>query len=78
MNKGSFDARKHSCSYVDESELYNATLEYRAHGLGTFTATGSRFERDTTFNRDASLAAQAFFGLAFDGARAGRGERRTR
>lgn len=54
--------------YVDESNLYNATLEYRAQGLGTFTATGSRFDRDTTFNRDASLAAQAFFGLAFDGA----------
>ncbi|MBJ7440787.1 MAG: TonB-dependent receptor [Sphingopyxis sp.] len=53
--------------YDDESELYNATLTYK-QPFGTFTATGSRFVRDTTFTRDASLAAQAFFGLAYNGA----------
>ena len=50
--------------YDDESEIYNATLTY-AQPFGTVTATGSRFVRDTDFNRDASLAAQAFFGLPF-------------
>ncbi len=50
--------------YDDESEIYNATLTYR-QPFGTVTATGSRFIRDTDFNRDASLAAQAFFGLPY-------------
>ena len=53
--------------YDDESEIYNATLTY-AQPFGTVTATGSRFVRDTDFNRDASLAAQAFFDLPYDGA----------
>lgn len=50
--------------YDDDTELYNATLTYK-QPFGTFTATGSRFVRDTLFVRDASLAAQAFFGLPF-------------
>jgi outer membrane receptor protein involved in Fe transport len=50
--------------YDDDSEIYNATLQYK-QPFGTFTATGSRFVRDTQFNRDASLAAQSFFGLPF-------------
>ena len=51
----------------DKTHIYNATLEYKKD-FGTFTATGSRFKRDTQFDRDASLAAQAFFGLPADGA----------
>ncbi len=50
--------------YDDESEIYNATLTY-TQPFGTITATGSRIVRDTDFNRDASLAAQAYFGLPF-------------
>jgi iron complex outermembrane recepter protein len=50
--------------YDDKSQLYNATLTYK-QPWGTFTATGSRFVRDTNFVRDASLAAQAF-GVATD------------
>jgi outer membrane receptor protein involved in Fe transport len=52
--------------YDDESEIYNATLTYK-QPFGTFTATGSRFVRDTNFVRDASLAAQAFFGRPYAG-----------
>lgn len=40
--------------FDDEITLYNATVEYLAP-LGTVTATASRYERDTVFNRDASL-----------------------
>lgn len=40
--------------FDDEITLYNATVEYHAP-LGVVTATASRFERDTVFNRDASL-----------------------
>ncbi|KQM18349.1 hypothetical protein ASE49_09045 [Novosphingobium sp. Leaf2] len=53
--------------YSDKSEIYNATVNYK-QSFGTFTGTVSRFVRDTAFNRDASLAADAFFGLAYDGA----------
>lgn len=48
--------------YSDQSEIYNATVNYK-QPFGTFTGTVSRFVRDTSFVRDASLAAQAFFGL---------------
>ena len=51
--------------YNDKSQLYNATLTY-LQPFGTFTATGSRFVRDTLFVRDASLAAQTFFNLPYD------------
>lgn len=50
--------------YGDESEIYNATVNY-TQSYGTFTGTVSRFVRDTSFVRDASLAAQAFFGLPY-------------
>jgi outer membrane receptor protein involved in Fe transport len=53
--------------YGDKSQIYNATLAYK-QAWGTFTATGSRFVRDTTFVRDTSLAADAILGLAYDGA----------
>ncbi len=53
--------------YDDESEIYNATVNYEQN-YGTFTGTLSRFIRDTQFTRDASLAADAFFGLPYDGA----------
>ncbi|MDR6708648.1 MULTISPECIES: TonB-dependent receptor [unclassified Novosphingobium] len=51
--------------YDDKSEIYNVTANYK-RSFGTVTATGSRFVRDTGFVRDASLAAQAFFGLPYD------------
>ncbi|WCT79455.1 TonB-dependent receptor [Novosphingobium humi] len=51
--------------YDDKSEIYNVTANYK-RPFGTVTATGSRFVRDTGFVRDASLAAQAFFGLPYD------------
>lgn len=51
--------------YDDKSEIYNVTANYK-RPFGTVTATGSRFIRDTGFVRDASLAAQAFFGLPYD------------
>lgn len=51
--------------YSDQSEIYNATVNYK-QPFGTFTGTVSRFVRDTSFVRDASLAAQAFFGLPHD------------
>ncbi len=50
--------------YSDKSQIYNATLTWK-QPYGTFTATGSRFVRDTDFVRDASLAAVAF-GVATD------------
>ncbi len=40
--------------FDDEITLYNATLEY-INSYGTFTGTVSRYERDTVFNRDASV-----------------------
>ncbi|HWU02793.1 MAG TPA: TonB-dependent receptor [Novosphingobium sp.] len=53
--------------YDDTSEIYNLTVAYK-RPFGTFTATGSRFVRDTGFTRDASLAADSFLGLAYNGA----------
>ncbi|NKJ42418.1 TonB-dependent receptor [Novosphingobium sp. SG720] len=50
--------------YGDQSEIYNATVNYK-QPFGTFTGTVSRFVRDTSFVRDASLAAQAFLGLPY-------------
>ncbi|MEI9964661.1 MAG: TonB-dependent receptor [Caulobacteraceae bacterium] len=51
----------------DESSwIYNGTLQYK-RDFGTFTATASRFQRDLTFSRDASDAANAFFGLPIVG-----------
>ncbi|WP_025293499.1 TonB-dependent receptor [Sphingomonas sanxanigenens] len=61
-----FQADEVRSPYDDESELYNATVNYK-QPFGTFTGTLSRFVRDTKFVRDASLAAQAFFGLDYDG-----------
>jgi outer membrane receptor protein involved in Fe transport len=52
--------------YEDKSQIYNATLTYK-QDWGTITATGSRFVRDTLFMRDASLAADAYLGLDYDG-----------
>jgi outer membrane receptor protein involved in Fe transport len=52
--------------YDDKSQIYNATLTYK-QDWGTITATGSRFVRDTLFMRDASLAADAYLGLDYDG-----------
>lgn len=53
--------------YDDISKIYNLTANYK-QSYGTFTATGSRFIRDTNFTRDASLAADSFLGLAYNGA----------
>ncbi|MEE4453096.1 TonB-dependent receptor [Novosphingobium resinovorum] len=50
--------------YDDKSEIYNATVNYK-QSYGTFTGTVSRFVRDTGFTRDASLAADSFFGLDY-------------
>lgn len=52
--------------YEDKSQIYNATLTYK-QDWGTITATGSRFVRDTLFMRDASLAADVYLGLDYDG-----------
>lgn len=41
--------------FTDEARIYNATAEYFSD-QGTVTATVSRLERDTVFNRDASAA----------------------
>jgi outer membrane receptor protein involved in Fe transport len=51
--------------WKENIDIYNLTGEYR-QDFGTFTVTGSRFERHHVFNRDASLAAQAFFGGPYD------------
>ncbi|WP_288485932.1 TonB-dependent receptor [uncultured Novosphingobium sp.] len=59
-----FQADEVRAPYNDESEIYNATVNYK-QPFGTFTGTVSRFVRDTSFVRDASLAAQAFFGLPY-------------
>jgi len=52
--------------YLDKSEIYNATLAYK-RPFGTFTATASRFVRDTHLVFDASLAADAYFGYDYAG-----------
>ena len=44
--------------YDDESEIYNLTLTY-TQPFGTFTATGSRFVRDTAFARRCSADARS-------------------
>lgn len=41
--------------FTDDASIYNLTAEYLADA-GTVTATASRLERDTVFNRDASAA----------------------
>lgn len=41
--------------FTDDATIYNATAEYLTD-TGTLTATVSRLERDTVFNRDASAA----------------------
>lgn len=41
--------------FSDDATIYNATAEYLTD-VGTVTATVSRLERDTVFNRDASAA----------------------
>lgn len=50
--------------FVDDAKIYNLTATYNT-GVGTVTGTVSRFDRFTSFTRDASLAAQAFFGRPF-------------
>lgn len=46
----------------ENTHLYNFKLEY-AQPYGTFTATASRFDRQTTYSRDASYVAGLYFGL---------------
>lgn len=41
--------------FFDDTTLYNGTLEYESD-YGTLTATASRLDRETVFNRDASAA----------------------
>lgn len=45
--------------FVDDTTLLNVTGEY-LNDAGSWTATASRLERDTVFNRDASLAVGPF------------------
>ena len=45
--------------FDDETTIYNVTANFTLDP-GTFTATASRFERDTVFNRDASAAVGPF------------------
>jgi len=51
--------------FDDEILAFNGKLEYLAE-IGTFTATASRFERDTVFSRDSSLVLDAL-GVTMDG-----------
>lgn len=51
----------------DDISVYNATLEYSTK-MGTFVATASRLDRDSTLDRDASFALDRFLGLPFLGA----------
>lgn len=51
----------------DDISVYNATLEYSTE-FGTFVATASRLDRDSTLDRDASFALDRFIGLPFLGA----------
>ncbi|MGC4010475.1 MAG: TonB-dependent receptor plug domain-containing protein, partial [Pseudomonas sp.] len=44
----------------ENTHLYNFKVEYW-QPYGTFTATASRYERQTQYNRDASLAAYSYF-----------------
>jgi len=53
--------------FDDETQIYSGVVEYH-QALGTITATASYFKRDTVFNRDASLALEAFLGLPLLGA----------
>lgn len=41
--------------FFDDTTIYNGTLNYESD-YGTLTATASRLDRETVFNRDASLA----------------------
>lgn len=48
----------------DDITIYNGTLEY-VMDAGTIIATASRLDRDSTLNRDASLALDRFIGRPF-------------
>ncbi|PCI45243.1 MAG: hypothetical protein COB49_10255 [Alphaproteobacteria bacterium] len=63
---GLFQADVARAGFQDETQIYNATLEYRMDH-GTATATASLFKRDTVFDRDSSLAIQTFIGLDDEG-----------
>ncbi len=52
--------------FDERANIFNGVLEYRP-SYGTFTFAASEFKRNLDYNRDASLAAQAFLGLADDG-----------
>ncbi|WP_181040102.1 TonB-dependent receptor [Paremcibacter congregatus] len=62
-----FQADLTRARFQDETQIYNATLEYSLD-QGSLTATASLFKRDTLFDRDSSLALEAFIGLDADGA----------
>ena len=62
-----FQADLTRAGFEDETEIYNATLEYRMES-GTITGTASLFKRDTVFSRDSSLVIEAFLGLDSEGA----------
>ncbi len=47
--------------FEDKMNLFNATLEYEM-SWATLTATASRFERDSVFQRDSSLVMERFVG----------------
>ncbi len=64
---GLFQADVTHNGFEDELQVYNATLEF-VQDYGTITATASYLDRDTTFDRDASLALEAFIGLPHLGA----------
>lgn len=51
----------------EDDHFYSTGLEFR-QDYGTFTLTASRFDRDSTFTRDATLAAASYFALDLDDA----------
>lgn len=53
--------------FEERANIFNGVLEYRPD-YGVFTFTASKFDRNLTYSRDASLAAQAYLGLADNGA----------
>lgn len=61
-----FQADVVRAGFQDESQIYNATIEYAADH-GTVTGTASLFKRETVFDRDASLVMDAFLNLPYDG-----------
>lgn len=64
---GYFQADASRAPWNDKLKLFNALLEWK-RDYGTFTATASRFDRRNEYVVDASLGADAFYGLPFNGA----------